>query len=404
MWNGVRLLRMSAACLAAFVCIAAAGGAPRVFLHDAEALETLREEIQEGETEFDAALEEVRDDAEEALERGPWSVTDKEETPPSGEKRDYMSQGPYWWPNPDTEDGLPYVRRDGERNPETDALDRRPMGRMINAVETLGWAYYFTGEERFAGRAARLLRTWFLDEDTGMNPHLEYGQRIPGRVEGRGIGIIDTRGLVNVVEAVGLLAESDAWTDDDQDGLEQWFEQYLEWLIESDHGQDERRHPNNHGTWYDVQVASFALFTGQDDVAREVLEESRERRIQEQSEPDGRQPRELDRTLPWSYSVMNLRGYMALAHLGERAGVDIWGWESEEGHGLRQALEYLLPYATGEAEWTYEGIRDPDFSRLAPLLWKAGLEYGSAEYKKIARELLDEEDWETARFRLHYPE
>ncbi len=404
MWNGSRLLWLSTACLAALACGAAAAEAPRVFLHDAGALEELRARVRNGATDFDAALEELRADAQDALAAGPWSVTDKGETPPSGDKRDYMSQGPYWWPNPDTEDGLPYIRRDGERNPETDALDRRPMGRMITTVETLGWAYYFTGEERFAERAVHVLRTWFLNEDTGMNPHLEYGQRIPGRVEGRGIGIIDTRGLADVVDAVGLLAESDAWMEEDQEGLEAWFADYLEWLIESDHGQDERRHPNNHGTWYDVQVVSFALFTGQDDVARDVLEESRERRIMEHTEPDGRQPRELGRTLPWSYSLFNLRGYIALAHLGERAGVDIWNWESEDGHGLRQTLEYLIPYATGEAEWTYEGIRDPNFSGLAPLLWKAGLAYGSAEYKEIAQGLLEEEDWEAARFPLQHPE
>ena len=402
MWNGSRLLWLSAACLAAVACGAAAE-APRVFLHEAGAIETLRQEMQVGETAYDEALEVLHADAEEALERGPWSVTDKEETPPSGDKQDYMSQGPYWWPDPDTEDGLPYVRRDGERNPEVDALDRRPMGRMIGTVETLGWAYYLTSEARFAEHAADVLRTWFLDEDTGMNPHLEYGQRIPGRTEGRGIGIIDTRGLANVVEAVGLLAESEAWTEDDQEGLEAWFADYLEWLIESDHGQDERRHPNNHGTWYDVQVVSFALFTGQDDVARDVLEASRERRIMEHTEPDGRQPRELDRTLPWHYSIFNLRGYMALAHLGERAGVDIWGWESEEGHGLRQTLEYLIPYATGDAEWTYEGIREPDFGELAPLLWKAGLAYGSAEYRQLAQELFADDEWETVRFRLQYP-
>lgn len=404
MWNGSMFYRVGAGCLTALACIAAAGGAPRVFLHDAEALETLREEIRDGAAGYDEALEALRADAQDALDEGPWSVTDKEEAPPSGDKRDYMSQGPYWWPNPDTEDGLPYVRRDGERNPETDALDRRPMGRMITTVETLGWAYYFTGEERFAERAAHVLRTWFLDEDTGMNPHLEYGQRIPGRVEGRGIGIIDTRGLADVIDAVGLLAESEAWTQEDQEGLEAWFADYLEWLIESDHGQDERRHPNNHGTWYDVQVASFALFTGKEDVARDVLRESRERRILEHTEPDGRQPRELARTLPWNYSLFNLRGYMALAHLGERAGVDIWDWESEEGHGPRQTLAYLIPYATGEAEWTYEGIRDPNFRGLAPLLWKAGVAYGDAKYKETARALLDEEDWETARFRLRYPE
>ena len=55
-----------------------------------------------------------------ALSAGPFSVTDKAVVPPSGDKHDDMSQAPYWWPNPATPNGLPYVQRDGERNPEID--------------------------------------------------------------------------------------------------------------------------------------------------------------------------------------------------------------------------------------------------------------------------------------------
>ena len=49
-----------------------------------------------------------------SLSDGPWSVMDKQHVPPSGDKHDYMSLGPYWWPDPDKPDGLPYIRRDGE--------------------------------------------------------------------------------------------------------------------------------------------------------------------------------------------------------------------------------------------------------------------------------------------------
>ena len=52
--------------------------------------------------------------ADEHLKKGPYSVTYKKALPPSGDKHDYISMGPYWWPNPKTADGLPYIRRDGE--------------------------------------------------------------------------------------------------------------------------------------------------------------------------------------------------------------------------------------------------------------------------------------------------
>lgn len=61
--------------------------------------------------------------AEYALTQGPWSVVDKTELPSSGNKHDYYTPKPYYWPNPDSESGLPYVRMDGRRVPGTDLYD-----------------------------------------------------------------------------------------------------------------------------------------------------------------------------------------------------------------------------------------------------------------------------------------
>ena len=67
-------------------------------------------------------------DADKLLAEPDPAVTDKGMTPPSGDKHDYISMGRYWWPNPDTEDGLPYVRRDGHSNPDLKKFDRDRWG------------------------------------------------------------------------------------------------------------------------------------------------------------------------------------------------------------------------------------------------------------------------------------
>jgi hypothetical protein len=166
-----------------------------------------------------------------------------------------------------------------------------------------------------------------------------------------------------------------------------WFHRYLDWLLTSKHGRDEARTRNNHGTWYDVQVASFALFVGKDDVAREVLRKAAGRRIAAHIEPDGRQPHELARTKSWSYSTMNLRGLFALAALAERVDVDLWGYESPDGRSLRKALDYLVPFAVAEKQWPHKQIRKLRPASLAPLLRRAAIAWREPRYEALLARL-----------------
>jgi len=379
---------------------------PEVWALDPTALAANRERVRGRDPDLGPALYALLAEADAALERGPWSVTDKEATPPSGDKHDYVSYGPYWWPDPDAPDGLPYVRRDGETNPEsTDPArsDSPALRQLVDSVETLSLAYYFSGREPYARHAATLLRTWFLAPETRMNPHLEYAQAIPGRVQGRGIGIIDTSRLVRVVDAVALLDAYDAWSSEERTALREWFAAYLDWLLHSGHGSDECRAENNHGTWYDAQVTAFALFTGQPELAQETVCERTTGRIAAQIEPDGRQPRELARTKAFDYSVMNLQGFFALASMGEKIGVDLWHYQPQGAGGLRDALHFLLPWADPNRPWPYPQIVLTSRGRLLPLLLQARRAYGDVGRYGRAISLLPQPEIHAHRTWLLWP-
>jgi hypothetical protein len=304
-----------------------------------------------------AALARLVNEAERALTHEPCSVVDDPLTAPSGNRRDYTSLATYWWPNPDTNDGLPYVRHDGDRNPETLAGDFVALKQTCDDVVTLILAAYFSGEPRYAKHAAELLRVFFLDDTTGMNPHLKYAQRIPGVCDGRYIGLIDTHQLVPIVELLPLLRDTGQWPDRDDAALRDWFAKYLHWLSTDEFGQRERAHPNNHGTWCDAQLVAYAAFTGQTDQARDVLRGVAERRIVAHVAPDGSQPEEIQRTLSFTYSVFNLQALVTLAQIGERLGVDLWSFEDADGRSIPAALRYLAPYLNRPDTWPHAQIK-----------------------------------------------
>jgi hypothetical protein len=89
----------------------------------------------------------------------------------------FYSNGDYWWPDPAKPDGLPYVQRDGESNPNNFAQHRLAVRDLRDAVAALGAAYKITGDDRYVAKAVAFLRVFFLDPKTRMNPHLKYASR-----------------------------------------------------------------------------------------------------------------------------------------------------------------------------------------------------------------------------------
>jgi hypothetical protein len=214
-----------------------------------------------------------------------------------------------------------------------------------------------------------------------MNPNLEYGQGIPGINTGRGIGLIETRSLMPALDAVGLLAGSKAWSEADQEGIRAWLGQFLHWMQTSAKGKDEDAAKNNHGTWYDLQVTDYELFLGDRELAIETLNRVKTRRIAVQIEPDGREPLELVRTNAFSYSIGNLDGLMQLAWLGQQVGVDLWNFHTPDDRSIRAALDFLLPFAEGKAQWKYQQIGGFHGDDLLHPLERAANEYGDTKYK-----------------------
>jgi hypothetical protein len=302
-------------------------------------------------------------EAEKSLSKTIKTVMDKDMTASSGDKHDYMSMGRYWWPNPATSDGLPYIRKDGVSNPEIEKLDRYPLSSFGKNVEILSLAYYLTSDEKFAKKAVENLKIWFVNPETKMNPNMNYGQTIPGIRNGlgRGEGILDTYSFVEMLDGVELLKKSQSFTTDDQQAIKEWFVNYVNWMQTSPIGAEEQSAKNNHGTAFDVQLARFAVFIGDVTLAKKIVNEFPENRLFSQIQPDGSQPLELERTTALGYSTFNLTHFLDMTKIGKTLDIDLLVSESQDGRSILKAIDFLVPFLDTElAAFPYKQIKEWD--------------------------------------------
>lgn len=360
---------------------------PDLLYADGKVMVSLKDDYELGNGEVSALINKLIDCSDQFMDLGPFSVMQKDVIPPSGDKHDYISQGPYWWPDTTKANGLPYIRRDGVVNPERSKFsDRQNLHDLIRTTEILSQAYFFTNDEKYAAKASELLKVWFIDDATRMNPNLEFGQGIPGRTEGRGIGIIETRHIGSIADVATLISSSESWDAKDNDALKSWAGAYLDWLLHSEKGMKESTEKNNHGTWYDVQAMSLALFTGQDSIAHRIAGQAKSLRLDGHIMQDGSQPKELVRTKSFNYSVMNLQGMFYIAHLAEKVNVDLWKYKNNEGADLETALRFLIPASIGKKEWEYEQISPIHPESLKFHLFLATKRYNE-KYLEIASQI-----------------
>ncbi|MBU2885053.1 alginate lyase family protein [Gilvimarinus agarilyticus] len=319
--------------------------------------------------------------ADHILQQPNPTVVNKTLLPPTQNKHDYLSISRYWWPDPAKEDGLPWIRKDGITNPDTqtDAVDRPRIGRMATGVKTLALGYYLSGKAEYADKAAGMLRTWFLDEATKMNPHLKFAQSVPGNPNSRRSGILDGRLIPEqVLDSITLLSDSEYWSEKDDAAMNQWLREYLDWLTQSKVGKQGAQQTNNHGSWYRFQVAALAYYLDDKALLSEAVEATKAS-LASQLDKSGGQSHELSRTRSFFYSCFNLKALTSVAVVAERAGTPFWDYTTSNNRSLELALDYLMPALTDPEAWPHPtaGIKQSDI--LAALI-EAKHKYPDTQY------------------------
>ncbi len=288
--------------------------------------------------------------AQQALKLRPPAITDHIATNSAGGPHDFFSQADYAWPNPTNRNGLPYVTRDGESNPDVFSYHRMAMRDMSDAVAALAAAYALTADDKYVSKSAELLRVFFLDEETRMNPRLDFAQAVPGHDQGNGYGVIDTLHLAELPVAVSFLERSAAFPRAVDLGLKKWFSAYITWMTTSTNGVKEMNMANNHSIAYFVQLASFARLTGDQKIQEWSRARFKEVLLPRQMGSDGSFGLELKRTKPYGYSIFQADNVATLCVLLSTPEEDVWRMKLADGRTPKLAVDFIYPYLADKGQ------------------------------------------------------
>ena len=196
-------------------------------------------------------------------------------------------------------------------------------------------------------------RAWFEDTATRMNPSLLYAQAIKGKVTGRGIGIIDTIHLMEVVQALRIMEKAGAIPASDLQAFLNWFSTYLQWLTTHPYGKAEMNAANNHGTCWVMQVAAFARFVNNREWTDFCINRYKTVLLPAQMAANGSFPLELKRTKPYGYSLFNLDAMSTICQLLSTPENNLWKYTPDNSRNMFAGIAFLYPYVKDKNTWPY---------------------------------------------------
>ncbi|MEO8597796.1 MAG: alginate lyase family protein [Candidatus Solibacter sp.] len=377
----------SAILLIAVVSCARAAEIPVTLVSSAEA-EALHSAIVRREAWTLDSVRRLRADAEHRMKEGPWSVTNERPQGVAMDIHEYYSDAPYWWPQ-EGDSKAPYVRRDGQTNPNRFTANRNALVSLCDAVFSLGAAAYLLDDQRAAQRAVRDINTWFLNPKTRMTPNLENAQTVRNYSNSsnvRAAGIIEGRAFIRAVQGMEFLAQTGYWDAREQAAVRKWFQEYLTWLTTSNAGNFEGRSGNNHASWWTAQVAAIATFVENEQLQKTAFNYYRDHIFPRQIKADGSAPREEARNRGLWYSAFNLEAMTMICRIAQIKGVDLWSVHTKGNATIVEVLEYLEPYLADPRKWTKEQTTDFANDGLYFLAY-AGIGLRKPEYIALYRKL-----------------
>ncbi len=241
-----------------------------------------------------------------------------------------------------------WVYKDGYVNSENyNQYDANRQTSMVNAVKTLGQAYFFSGREAFAAKCVEYLNTWFINPATATIPNYDYGQIIPSYPNyniGNKAGVINSQNILGAFAATSLIMGSEAYTTAVDAGMRNWAERLYTYMTTQPAPLAEAPATNNHSVAYDQVCLGMCLFAGKTTEAQAIVDAFPVKRIFAQISASGEQPRETARDQQgYHYSTYNLQHFVEICEMAKLLDDDLF-LSSGSGGTISKAGEFLGAY------------------------------------------------------------
>jgi len=340
--------------------------------------------------------------AEWAMQQVPQTITSFGCDRSTGGIHDFYSEGDYWWPDVENPEG-PYVKRDGEINPDNFIEHRLALISFSKVVGYLASAYIATGNEDYVNHAFAHMNAWFTDSLTMMNPNLSNAQAIKGLTSGRCVGIIDSIHLMEVAQSIIRMQNAGCVEKEDLQKIKDWFTDYILWLGNHRNGLDAMNSKNKHGVCWVMQVAIYAKLTENEQMQNFCKLRFKNVLLTELINADGSFPAELSTKRPYGHSLFNLDGLSTICQVLSTREDNLWNYSTYNGLNLRKSIDFMYPFIKDKRLWTYpsDAVSPTDWPMAQPVLIFAACAYQDESYFDLWKRLGQTTDsYEVERLRF----
>ena len=234
---------------------------------------------------------------------------------------------------------------------------------LVQNCTMLTLASYFSDDNSYADHAVSIIKEWFLDQNTKVNPSKVFTEATHR--------LLKTTYVYTLFDSLRLLRKKGRFSEDEWHGLQRWFTQVMEAMDQSARAWRLGYTSKDHiGLYYDIQYSSIAAFINNSTQMYKTIQDSIAR-LYEHVAPDGTLHNEITKKSCESNQIFALAGWQTMDRMASKLGIDLWNQaidDSDKYSRLCRTMVTTISYLSARPRLLCEGPEPSDERIWWPLI------------------------------------